>query len=359
MTSLKDIKTRINSVKSTQKITRAMKMVAAAKVKKAENTVKASRPFTSELNSMFKKLLDSVGTYNAETLKIKSAIDNYPELLKIRETKTAGLLVITSNKGLAGAYNANIIRKTIQTISEYNKKGIKTILFIIGQKGISTLQKRCKNLNCEIAKTYLAVANEVSPENAQIVIEDIAEYFVSKKIDKITTTYTDNLQFFVVDYVILDLGFENVSNNVLNEVFGGSYLLKLSFEKSKFFYDVNNETIKAKIINDLENLSKTDYSTWYAYKANSNGTDLPIGRYFKNAYMEVATKSRVSKDLYVSGVLYDDKDSNQKRISAKIKFSFDSVMRTWVFDKANIQSNSRHSPKITSWFMQVKNRFPG
>lgn len=114
MTNLKDIKNRIQSVKSTQKITRAMKMVAAAKVKKAENTVKMSRPFTNELTMMFKKLLSSVGTYNAQSLKIKSAIDNYPELLQVREIKTVGLLVVTSNKGLAGAYNANIVRRTLQ-----------------------------------------------------------------------------------------------------------------------------------------------------------------------------------------------------------------------------------------------------
>ena len=85
-----------------------MKMVAAAKVKKAESTVKMSRPFTAELNTMFKKLLNSVGAYSGTTLKIKSAIDNYPALLQVREVKSAGLLVITSNKGLAGAYNANI-----------------------------------------------------------------------------------------------------------------------------------------------------------------------------------------------------------------------------------------------------------
>ena len=141
MTNLKDIKNRIQSVQSTQKITRAMKMVAAAKVKKAENTVKASRPFTTELTSMFKKLLASVGTYSAQSLKIKSAIDNYPELLQVREIKTVGLLVITSNKGLAGAYNANVVRKTLQTIKDYKEQGIKTILFVVGQKGISTLRR--------------------------------------------------------------------------------------------------------------------------------------------------------------------------------------------------------------------------
>lgn len=220
MTNLKEIKSRINSIKSTQKITRAMKMIAAAKVKKAENTVKASRPFTQELNSMFKKLLNSVGIYSSQTLKIKSAIDNYPELLQVRDLKTVGLLVNTSNKGLAGAYNANIVRRTLQTIDEYNKKGIKAILFIIGQRGVSTLKKRCKDKNCEIAKTYFAVANEVSGENAHIVIEDIAEYFVSHKIDKIeiiTTRFKNMMSYFVENWEVLPLKNANDYNERLHD----------------------------------------------------------------------------------------------------------------------------------------------
>lgn len=208
MTNLKDIKNRIQSVQSTQKITRAMKMVAAAKVKKAENTVKASRPFTTELTSMFKKLLASVGTYSAQSLKIKSAIDNYPELLQVREIKTVGLLVITSNKGLAGAYNANVVRKTLQTIKDYKEQGIKTILFVVGQKGISTLRRKCKDLDCEIVKTYLSVANEPTGEGAKLVIEDIAEYFVSHQIDKIeviTTRFKNMMSYFVENWTILPL----------------------------------------------------------------------------------------------------------------------------------------------------------
>lgn len=223
MANLKEIKNRIQSVQSTQKITRAMKMVAAAKVKKAENTVKMSRPFTKELVFMFKKLLNSVGTYSSQTLKIKSSIDNYPELLQVREVKTVGLLVITSNKGLAGAYNANIIRKTIQTVKEYNEKGIKTILFIAGQKGISTLKKKCKDLNCEIAKTYLAVVNEPTAEGAKLIIEDIAEYFVSHKIDKIeiiTTRFKNMMSYFVENWEILPLkglndDYEKLHDNIV------------------------------------------------------------------------------------------------------------------------------------------------
>ena len=112
MANLKDIKNRIQSVESTKKITRAMKMVAAAKVKKAETSVKTSRPYTRELVAMFQKLLNSVDSFSSETLKIKYAIDDYPALLEKREVKSVGMLVITSNKGLAGAYNANVVRDT-------------------------------------------------------------------------------------------------------------------------------------------------------------------------------------------------------------------------------------------------------
>lgn len=209
MTNLKDIKNRIQSVQSTKKITRAMKMVAAAKVKKAENTVKASRPFTSELNTMFKRLLNSVGDYSSESLKVKHNIDNYPELLQIRHpVKNVGLLVITSNKGLAGAYNANVIRKTVKKIQEYNARGIKSTLFVVGQKGISAFKKRSKALGCEIASTYSGVANNPSGEGAYIIAEDMADYYVDDKIDKIeiiTTRFKNMMSYYVEEWEVLPL----------------------------------------------------------------------------------------------------------------------------------------------------------
>lgn len=208
MANLKDIKNRIQSVESTKKITRAMKMVAAAKVKRAENSVKASRPFTSELSGMFKRLLNSVGTYSGQTLKIKHAIDNYPELLQKREIKTVGLLVITSNKGLAGAYNANVVRKTIEKIKEYKAQGIGSILFVVGQKGISSLKKKCRDLNCEIAITYLNPANNPTGEGAKMIAEDIAEYFIDDRIDKIeviTTRFKNMMSYLVEEWEILPL----------------------------------------------------------------------------------------------------------------------------------------------------------
>ncbi len=198
MANLKDIKSRISSVENTKKITRAMKMVAAAKVKKAENNVKASRPFSEELNKAFKKLLVAVGDYSSSGTKIDSAIENYPAFLKEREIKSAGILVITSNKGLAGAYNANVIRNVLKKIQEYKDKGIESKVFVVGQKGISSLKRKSADLGFEIIQSYTKVANEISAAGAEAIAQDLAESFVSGQIDSIeifTTKFKNMMSY--------------------------------------------------------------------------------------------------------------------------------------------------------------------
>ena len=206
MANLKEIKNRIQSIERTKKITRAMKMVAAARVKKSESAVKASRPYTKELVSMFQKLLNSVPEFSSETLKIKYAIDDYPNLLAHHEIKTVGMLVITSNKGLAGAYNANVVRETLKRIKAYKEQNIKTILFIAGQKGISALRKKCQSLGCPIVKKYFSAIDKPSPMEARDIAEDMAEYYVEGKIDKIeivTTRFKNMMSYFVEDWQVL------------------------------------------------------------------------------------------------------------------------------------------------------------
>ncbi len=206
MANLKDIKNRIQSVESTKKITRAMKMVAAAKVKRAENSVKTARPYTKELVHMFQKLLNSVNEYTNETLKIKYAIDDYPELLQTREVKSVGVVVITSNKGLAGAYNANVVRETLKRLKDYKEKNIDVKLFVIGQKGISALRKKCATIGFPIEKKYFSAINEPSAMEAREIAEDLAEYFVDKRIDKIeivTTRFKNMMSYFVEDWQVL------------------------------------------------------------------------------------------------------------------------------------------------------------
>lgn len=224
MPNLKDIKSRIQSVENTKKITRAMKMVAAARVKKAENSVKSARPFADDLIKAFKKLLKNIGSSHSAALRINLAIENYPELLKKREVKTVGMLVITSNKGLAGAYNANVVRNVLKQIEEYKKEGITSKLFIIGQKGITALNRRAENLGIEIVKTYTQIANEISAAGAEDVAEDLATNFVSGQIDKIevfTTKFKNMMSYSSQKWDLLPLNLdEEIESQVESESVG-------------------------------------------------------------------------------------------------------------------------------------------
>ena len=222
MANLKDIKNRILSVESTKKITRAMKMVAAAKVKKSETAVVTSRPYTRELVSMFQKLLNSVTEFSSDSLKIKSAIDDYPALLKTREIKSIGILVMTSNKGLAGAYNANVVREVLRRIKDYQDNGISVTLFVAGQKGISALRKKCKELGVPIVKKYFSAIDNPNPMEARDIAEDMAEYFVAEKIDKIeivTTRFKNMMSYFVEDWPVLPVvGITDVKERITDNV---------------------------------------------------------------------------------------------------------------------------------------------
>lgn len=212
MPNLKDIKSRIQSVENTKKITRAMKMVAAARVKRAENNVKASRPFSTELIKMFKKLLSKVGNLSSEGITFKLPIENYPQLLKAREVKTAGILVITSNKGLAGAYNANIVRMVLKRIEEYKEKGISTKLFLVGQKGISSLKRKVENPDQNILKTYIKIANEISAVGAEDIAQDLAESLINEEIDSIeifTTRFKNMMSYAAEKWDLIPINIED------------------------------------------------------------------------------------------------------------------------------------------------------
>lgn len=245
MSNLKDIKQRIQSVKSTQKITKAMKMVAAAKVKKAEITVKSSRPFTEELLGMFKRMLAKVEGLNSDTENFEHSIDNYPKLLESREVKVEGILVVTSNKGLAGAYNANIVRVVQKRISENDRAGIATKLYIVGQKGISALQNKS---NVEITKQYISEIDNPTSSDAGTIAEDLADDFVNGIIDKIvivTTRFNNMMSYSVQNWQVLPIDIDyNVSEHSLNPIMEFSPSPKVILEKIVPIY-IKNEIFQA------------------------------------------------------------------------------------------------------------------
>ena len=220
MANLKKIRTRINSIKSTQKITRAMKMVASAKVKKFENKVKASRPFTFELEKMFYRLLHSVSEIETKETKFKEPLNNYPVLLSDRPIKNVGLIVMTSNKGLSGAFNANVVRYTLKTIEEYKEKGIGCELFVIGQKGYNALKRVADEYGFKITQTYLTFSETPTSSQARLVASDMARSFVNGDIDSmeiITTRFRNMMSYSVEKWDILPL--DEIQEDYANEQF--------------------------------------------------------------------------------------------------------------------------------------------
>jgi F-type H+-transporting ATPase subunit gamma len=232
----KNIKDRISSIKSTQKITKAMKMVAAARVKKCENAVKASRPFTTELNEMLYKLLRTIKDYPEAENKPTKPSQDWRTLLEKRTTRSIGLLVISSDKGLAGAYNANIVRYTLKEIKKLHEEGIDAKLFIIGQKGLSGIKKELRNINFEIKSTYPAFIEGGSSALATVVADDLSTALVNGEIDemKIITTRFKNMMSYSVEeweilplkknleettgYIVSEMEFEPNLSNILEQI---------------------------------------------------------------------------------------------------------------------------------------------
>lgn len=206
MANLRNIKNRISSIKNTQKITRAMKMVAAAKVKKAEAMVKMSRPFTFELYRMFIKVYAEVGKSKFEPIKTKSPLENYPALLNVRSVDTVALVVISSNKGLAGAYSANIVRFTLNKIKELNEQNKKVVLYLVGQKTLAPLKNAKKNLDFEIREVYTGILDDLTVSSAEIVAQDLAIDYVEDVVDEInliTTRYINTMTYKVEEWTLL------------------------------------------------------------------------------------------------------------------------------------------------------------
>ncbi len=206
MANLRNIKDRINSIKNTQKITRAMKMVAAAKVKKAESAVKASRPFTLELYKMFSWAYKETLKNCCDKVQAKVAIENYSGLLEKREIKSVGVVIVSSNKGLAGAYCANVVRYSLNLIKKYTNEGKQVKVYLIGQKAIPAIRNAQKQYNFEIRKTYIDILDDIDSSSAYVVANALANDYIKKEIDEIqliTTRYKNMMTCYTQNWQLL------------------------------------------------------------------------------------------------------------------------------------------------------------
>lgn len=212
MANLRNIKDRINSIKNTQKITRAMKMVAAARVKKAENAVKSSRPFTLELYKMFAWAYREALKNQCDKVQTKTAIENYSALLEKREAKNIAIVIISSNKGLAGAYCANIVRYSLNLIKKTLSEGKTPKVYLIGQKAIPAIKNAQKQLDFEIKRTYVDILDDINSSSAYVVASALADDYIKGEIDEIhlvTTRYKNMMTCYTQSWQLLPAIIDN------------------------------------------------------------------------------------------------------------------------------------------------------
>ena len=170
MSGLKEIRNRISSVSSTMQITNAMKMVSAAKLKKAQDSITATLPYSNKLSDLVKNISASIDSVDSNPLFVK------------REVKSALVIVITSNKGLCGGFNSNIIKEVYNISSQYGSK--KPDLLTIGKKGNDILKKKFN-----VISSHNDLYDDFSYSNVRLIANDIMGLYTEEKYDEIVLVY--------------------------------------------------------------------------------------------------------------------------------------------------------------------------
>ncbi|MBI1857945.1 MAG: F0F1 ATP synthase subunit gamma [Candidatus Melainabacteria bacterium] len=176
MPNVKDLKVRIKSIKSTQKITQAMKMVAASKVRKVQQRVFNSRPYTDKLNSIVERIVCAIPPVDRKEVP----------LMVERGVKVVCLLVISSDRGLCGSYNTNILKKASRRILELEKEGKQVKLILIGSKANNFF----KRTNKEILDSFIQIPAIPTVELANLIASSANNAFVEGKVDIVETIGT-------------------------------------------------------------------------------------------------------------------------------------------------------------------------
>src|SRR4030067_1236148 len=171
MATLRDIKRRINAVKNTRQITKAMKMVAAAKLRRAQSRMLEMRPYAE-------KMQDVIASLSREG-------DNPHPLLVPRPRKTVEVVVMTSDRGLCGAFNSNILKTAAKFISERQKEGFNISISVIGKKAFDYFKRR----GITLRKSWVGFSGKMVYSDAQEMAGNIIENYINGNIDEVFLVY--------------------------------------------------------------------------------------------------------------------------------------------------------------------------
>jgi F-type H+-transporting ATPase subunit gamma len=170
----KDVKNRISSVKNIQKITRAMEMVAAARLRRAEQRIEALRPYASAIRRMTRQAAEAAGH-----------VPNLPILDEHDSVDTVGLLLVTGDRGLAGAFNSQIVRAGVRVAAEHEGEGRSMAWYASGRRGTSSLQFRGR----EVIGSYTGFTDRPSYGDARDIAQDLMAAYVDGKVDQVEIIY--------------------------------------------------------------------------------------------------------------------------------------------------------------------------
>lgn len=189
MSSLRTYRKKIKSVKSTQQITKAMKMVAGARLHRAQNRILSARPFAFKMKDLIAGLSSRIAAAEKEKNVFSNEIDqvspsSHP-LLRVHQSDKIVLVLVTADKGLCGSFNTNLIRKAAEILKENEDKEIK--FFAVGRKGRDFFRRLGYGLEGE----YLNIFNQLSYKHAEIIGEDLMKVFVKEQLSEVIIVYNE------------------------------------------------------------------------------------------------------------------------------------------------------------------------
>jgi F-type H+-transporting ATPase subunit gamma len=175
MATQKEVKNRITSVKNIHKITRAMEMVAAARLRRAEERIALMRPYAQAIRKMTRRVAEAAGTAGRGV-----------DLLEEREdVRRVGILLVTGDRGLAGAFNTQIIRAGLQLKRELEANGAQVAFSVVGRRGNSTMQFRGEN----VTSSYVGFTDRPAFANAREIGNDLTTGYVDEEVDRVELIY--------------------------------------------------------------------------------------------------------------------------------------------------------------------------
>jgi F-type H+-transporting ATPase subunit gamma len=176
VSTTQDVKARIGSVKNIQKITRAMEMVAAARLRRAEQRIEALRPYAGAIRRMTRQAAEAAGSSEVSSLPILKEHDSQDKV---------ALLLVTGDRGLAGAFNSQIVRAGLRAAREYEGDGRTTIYSAVGRRGVSTLTFRGK----DPVGRYVGFTDRPAYADARAIAEELIAAYVDGKADRVEIFY--------------------------------------------------------------------------------------------------------------------------------------------------------------------------